>query len=89
MPSTASRPVVLTLPQAAALLNVTDRTIRRWLKADKIPYVQLPGGDHRIPQGTLLASLRGNYDLAAELEALESRHGHLNERDVADALADD
>jgi excisionase family DNA binding protein len=89
MPSTASRPVLLTLPQAAALLNVSDRTIRRWLKADKIPYVQLPGGDYRIPQGALLASLRGNYDLAAELEALEARHGRLSESDVAAALGDD
>jgi hypothetical protein len=30
--------------------------------------------------------MRGTDDLAAELEALESRHGHVGERDVASVL---
>jgi excisionase family DNA binding protein len=63
----------LTVAQAASLLQVSERTIRRWIEADKIPYLELPGGGYRIPQGALLASLRANYDLAGELRALDER----------------
>ena len=54
------------MSEAATLLNVNERTIRRWIDAEWIPYLELPGGSYRIPQGALLASLSGNYDLAAE-----------------------
>jgi excisionase family DNA binding protein len=58
----------------ASLLRVSDRTIRRWIKAERIPFLRLPGGEYRIPQGALLASLRGTYDLAGELRQLEEKH---------------
>jgi excisionase family DNA binding protein len=82
VPITAAPPQLLTVPQAASLLNVSDRTIRRWIEGDKIPYLELPSGGYRIPQGALLASLRGNYDLAGELRELDERHSEISEDDV-------
>ncbi len=86
MPAVAVRPLLLTVSQAASLLRVSDRTIRRWIKAEQIPFLRLPSGEYRIPQGALLASLRGTYDLAGELEQLEAKHGHLSEEQIAAAL---
>jgi hypothetical protein len=37
MELTASRPQLLTVAQAAALLNASDRTIRGWIGAEKVP----------------------------------------------------
>ena len=84
---TSARPQLLTVSQAATLLNVSDRTIRRWIEKDRIPYLELPGGDYRIPQGALLASLRGNYNLGAELRALDERHAGISEDDVRATMA--
>jgi excisionase family DNA binding protein len=82
MAITAAQPQLLTVAQAASLLSVSDRTIRRWIEAERIPYVELPSGGYRIPQGALLASLRGNYDLAAELKELDERHQDVTEEQV-------
>lgn len=82
MATTAARPQLLTVAQAASLLSVSDRTIRRWIEAEKIPYLELPSGGYRIPQGALLASLRGNYDLAAELKELDERYEGVTEEQV-------
>jgi excisionase family DNA binding protein len=65
---------------------VSDRTVRRWIDAERIPFLKLPSGSYRIPQGALLASLRGTYDLAGELQQLEAKHGHLSDSDLAGAL---
>jgi excisionase family DNA binding protein len=88
MPAVAARPVLLTVPQAASLLGVSDRTVRRWIKAERIPFLRLPAGEYRIPQGALLASLRGTYDLAGELQQLEEKHGHLAEDEIGSLLDD-
>lgn len=88
MPLTAAQPQLLTVAQAAALLQVSDRTIRRWIDAEKIPFLELPGGGYRIPQGALLASLRGNYDLAGELRALDERYQSVTEDQVREALGE-
>ncbi len=69
-------PRLLTTAEAAAMLNVSQRTILNWISAEAIPYIELPssGGkrkEYRIPQMALLRSLAGNYDLAAELAALD------------------
>lgn len=88
MAITAARPQLLTVAQAASLLSVSDRTIRRWIEADRIPYLELPSGGYRIPQGALLASLRGTYDLAKELAELDERYGDVSEDAVRSALAD-
>jgi excisionase family DNA binding protein len=55
---------LLTIPQAAALLEVDTNTMRRWVEEGTVPYVVLPSGIRRIPRTPLLASLGGNYDLA-------------------------
>lgn len=86
---TAAPPTLLTVAQAAALLNVSDKTIRRWIDGEKIPFVELPSGGYRIPQGALLASLRGTYDLAAEIRELDERHADVTDNEVRAALGDD
>ncbi len=88
MTLTASRPQLLTVAQAADLLKVSDRTVRRWIEAGKVPYLKLPSGGYRIPQASLLASLRGTYDLAGELAALDERFADVTEGQVRAALAD-
>jgi excisionase family DNA binding protein len=85
MRQTAARPQLLTVAQAASLLNVSEKTIRRWVADDKVPYLRLPSGVLRIPQGALLASLQGSYDLAAEAEALDARFAAVTEDDVRSA----
>jgi excisionase family DNA binding protein len=71
----ALSPRLLTTAEAAVLLNVSKRTILNWIGRGSIPYVELPSGgerkEYRIPRAALLRSLSGNYDLAAELKALE------------------
>jgi len=84
----ASRPQLLTVAQAASLLKVSDRTIRRWIEAEKVPYLKLPSGGYRIPQASLLASLRGTYDLASEIAALDERFADVTEDQVRAVLAD-
>ncbi len=86
MPTTAARPHLLTVSEAAELLNVSERTVRRWIEAESIPYLELPGGGYRIPQGALLSSLRGNYDLAAELRELDERHASVTDEQVQAAM---
>lgn len=86
MATAAAEPQLLTVCEAAALLNVNEQTIRRWIDAESISYMELPGGSYRIPQGAFLASLRGNYDLAAELRELDERNIELTDEHVQAAL---
>lgn len=88
MDRTVARLQLLTVAQAASLLNVSEKTIRRWVAADKVPYVKLPAGTVRLPQGALLASLQGTHDLAAELAELDERFADVTEDDVRAAFAD-
>jgi excisionase family DNA binding protein len=89
MATTAARPQLLKVSEAAALLKISERTVRRWIEAESIPYLKLPSGSYRIPQGALLASLRGNYDLGAELRDLDKRHAELTDEQVLAALGED
>lgn len=89
MRATAASPTLLTVTQAAALLNVSDKTIRRWIDAEKIPFLELPSRGYRIPQNALLASLRGTYDLAAELRELDARQVEMTDDEVRAALGED
>jgi excisionase family DNA binding protein len=69
----------LTVAAAAELLNVSHRTVLNWIKREAIPYVELPGGgkaSYRIPMHALLATLRGNYDLAQAIQDRETDEGH-------------
>ena len=89
MRQTTARPQLLTVAQAASLLNVSEKTIRRWVSAEKVPYVKLPSGGLRIPQGPLFASLQGTHDLAGELAELDERHAGVSEDAVRAAMTDD
>lgn len=86
--ATAAEPQYLTVCGATALLNVNEQTIQGWIDAESIPYLELPGGSYRIPQGALIASLRGNYDLAGELRELDERNVELTDEQVQAAGAD-
>jgi predicted site-specific integrase-resolvase len=70
---------LLTIPQAAALLEVDVNTMRRWVLAEKVPYIVLPSGQRRIPRAPLLASLGGNYDLAGEMAKQDQRSADVTE----------
>jgi len=69
-------PRLITTREAAELLHVSPRTIVKWIDNDAIPYLRLPQAgkrqEYRIPLAALLKSLGGNYDLAAELRALDA-----------------
>ncbi len=86
MPETAAAPKLLTVAQAASLLAVSEKTVRRWIDDERIPYLRLPGGGYRIPQGALLASLGGNYELGDELEEIDARMADVTEDEVRGAL---
>ena len=67
---------LLTTRRAAELLNVTPRTVTNWIRADRVPYVRLPGGEYRLPLDGLLDSLSGSYDIRIPIEnALELERG--------------
>lgn len=86
MRQVASRPQLLSVAEAASLLNVSEKTIRRWVTDEKIPFVRLPSGGIRVPQGALMASLQGNYDLSAEAKAIENRFAGVGEDEIRSAL---
>jgi excisionase family DNA binding protein len=88
MRQTASRPQLLTVAQAASLLNVSEKTIRRWVDDEKVPHVRLPSGQIRMPLAALLASLQGNYDLAGEVAELEARFSGVTDDAIRAAMDD-
>jgi excisionase family DNA binding protein len=47
--STEPSPVMLNTRQAAAVLGVHERTVRRYLAAGLLAHRRLPGGHYRIP----------------------------------------
>lgn len=97
MESTLPRlsPRLITTKEAAELLHVSPRTIVKWIASDAIPYLRLPQvgerQEYRIPLAALLQSLGGNYDLAAELRALDAAalEAGLTDEDVLAALDKD
>jgi hypothetical protein len=84
------------LPAAAGLITegplppavgaFLAKVLRRWIDAERIPYLRLPSGGYRIPVGALLASLGGNYALGEELDQIEERMAGVSEDDVRAAL---
>lgn len=88
-------PKLLTTSEAAELLKVSSRTILNWIRAETIPYLELPStgerSEYRIPLQGLLSSLSGNYDLASELRQLDAAahaDGRKNEDEVLAELAE-
>lgn len=88
MATAAAEPQFLTVREAAALLNVDEQTIRGWIDAESIPYMELPSGSYRIPQSALQVSLRSNYQLATELRELDERNAELTDEQVQAQLED-
>ncbi len=86
MPQTAAAPKLITIAQAASLLAVSEKTVRRWIDGERIPYLKLPSGGYRIPQSALLAALGGNYALGDELEEIDARTTRVTEDQVRAAL---
>jgi excisionase family DNA binding protein len=86
MPQPGAAPKLMTVAQAASLLAVSDKTIRRWIDAERIPYLRLPGGGYRIPVGALLASLGGNYALDEELVQIDQHTADVSEEELSEAL---
>jgi excisionase family DNA binding protein len=76
---------LLTVVEAAAMLRVSDATIRNWIAAGSIPYIQLPPAgqrkQYRIPLQGLLASLEGNYDLRG---ALSEQNARMRQADLSE-----
>ncbi len=74
--SASTLPRLISIDEAAALLAVSDTTVRNWIKAEAIPYLELPPTGkrrrYRIPLQGLLNTLTGTYDLGADLEALSA-----------------
>jgi excisionase family DNA binding protein len=73
---------LLTVSEAAQMLRVSDGTIRNWIAAGSIPYIQLPPvgqrKQYRIPLQGLLSSLEGNYDLRDGLQQQNARMREAN-----------
>jgi excisionase family DNA binding protein len=88
-------PNLITTTEAADLLHVSPRTVLNWIEADAIPYIQLPSAgtrrEYRIPVAALLRSLSGNYDLAADLAALDqrTREANISDEDVLAVLEEE
>jgi excisionase family DNA binding protein len=73
---------LLTVAEAAGMLRVSEGTIRNWIAAGSIPYIQLPPvgprKHYRIPLQGLLGSLEGNYDLRDGLQQQNTRMREAN-----------
>lgn len=76
---------LLTVSEAAEMLRVSDGTIRNWIAAGSIPYIQLPPvgqrRQYRIPLQGLLGSLEGNYDLR---DALQEQNARMREANLSE-----
>lgn len=66
---------LLTTRQVSELLNVSPRTVTNWIRAERVPYVRLPGGEYRVPSQGLLESLAGTHDLREALNVVELEEG--------------
>jgi excisionase family DNA binding protein len=79
---------LLTVPEVARLLRVAESTVRKWISAGRVPFLELPGGEYRIPRAELIRSLRGNVDMDTVLRRVEASLQRVREAELADALAE-
>jgi excisionase family DNA binding protein len=69
MPQRRSRtqtPEHLTASQAAALLQVSPKTVSRWAKEGKLPFLRTLGGHRRYPAADIRALVDGNTNTPVE-----------------------
>jgi excisionase family DNA binding protein len=79
---TTSKVQLLTTQEAAELLRVSPRTVQNWIKRGRVPFLELPGGEYRLPLAGLLESLSGTFDLGQALRDLDAASGAVSEADV-------
>ena len=65
-------PEILTLQQAAEMLQISERTIQRMLKAREIPGAQV-GGQWRFDREQLRAMVRGEWKLEPDQVEMAER----------------
>lgn len=73
---------LLTVGEVSRLLRVAGSTVRKWIGEGRVPYIELPGGDYRIPRTELIRTLRGNVDVAAILASIEAKLASADDEDV-------
>ena len=61
-----SEPKHLTASQAAALLQVSPKTVSRWAKEGKLPFVRTLGGHRRYPDSEIRALVDSLSERPAE-----------------------
>jgi excisionase family DNA binding protein len=59
VPKSTNEPKHLTASQAAALLQVSPKTVSRWAKEGKLPFVRTLGGHRRYPDTEIRALVDG------------------------------
>lgn len=77
---------LLTTQEVAGLLRVSPRTVQNWIKRDQVPFLELPGGEYRLPLAGLLESLKGTFDLGQAMRDLDAASAVVSEEDLAAAL---
>ncbi|HAV10370.1 MAG TPA: DNA-binding protein [Dehalococcoidia bacterium] len=50
-----------TIKEIAGILKVTSVTVQRWIKANKLHVIRLPGGDIRIKDSELNRLVANNH----------------------------
>jgi excisionase family DNA binding protein len=50
---------LLKITEVAELFGVQPPTVRRWLKAGRIPFIRTPGGSIRVPADSLVLHWEG------------------------------
>ena len=71
--NTTTEARLVSTSEAAKMLGVDRRTVVNWIKADRIRYVELPGGTYRIPLSDLLSALGGTFDMRTVVDATLAR----------------
>ena len=88
MATTASKPQLLKVSEAAALLKVSeDHPSLDRSRVDPLP----EAAERQLsdPPGCPPSSLRGNYDLGRELRQLDERNANVTDEQVLAALSED
>jgi hypothetical protein len=81
-----SEPDVLHVPAVADLLGVRRQTVSRWIREDRIPYLE-PEDEHdrsKVPLYALLATLHQSDDLSREI-AVEHNQARVHRQPAAAA----
>lgn len=84
---TREYPEILTLQQAAELLQISERTIQRMLKKGEIPGTQI-GGQWRFDRDQLRALVRGEWKPEPDQVALAERESMFWGVDIPQAFLD-